>query len=624
MKWQFSPQLPGQVETEVTQRDQFSNDEVEISETIVRESVQNSLDAAVHDPSQVHMTFRLLDEADGLESDFLRSLFDGQLKHAKIGGLDTSGINFDKPRALVIEDFGTRGLTGSTNSIDDDNFSDFWRRHGKSHKTGKSRGRWGLGKLVYSTSSELGVFFGATVRCDDPAVQIMGQTVLNLRTVEDRKYPPHAFFADIEGEDNIFTTIPVPLKSEELVEQFQSQFSLERKGSSGLSIIIPFPNRDFRLDSMIGVAIVNYFYPLITGQLVLQFNEQVINAENIRELAHIYAAESFQDIDILFDFIEAANAIGPEEILTLKASWADDEKLDADDIEEEDLERIQVQFASGKLVGMILPITIKEKDGAVKESEFRVFIQRPENLSLGRDLYVRGGLTLPGEAKFRGRKALGAMVAEEEVICSFLGDAENAAHTKWVGNAEKLKKNYQNPQPKLKVIRNAVLNLYDLLAADAEETDELALGSFFWADEPQSKKPGKSPRTPKPPTIEPPKPRPKYFDIYEVKGGFTLKALDDADPMKFPRLVTLTVAYDVNSGNPFKKYSPHDFRLDKNVSVSVSLDNTTGSILERKDNRIKLRIEKPPFQLMAIGFDENRDVKVKMESEEAQDNAKDD
>ena len=624
MKWQFSPQLPGQVETEVTQRDQFSNDEVEISETIVRESVQNSLDAAIHDPSQIHMTFRLLDETHGLKGDFLRSLFDGQVKHAKIAGLDTNGVNFDKPRALVIEDFGTRGLTGSANSIDDDNFSDFWRRHGKSHKTGKSRGRWGLGKLVYSTSSELGVFFGATVRCDDPAVHIMGQTVLNLRTVEDRKYPPHAFFADIEGEDDIFTTIPVPLKDDELVKQFQSQFSLERKGNSGLSIIIPFPNRDFRLESMIGVAIVNYFYPLITGQLVLQFNEQVINAENIRELAHIYAAESFQDIDILFDFIEAANAIGPEEILTLKASWADDEKLDADDIEEEDLERIQEQFASGKLVGMILPITIKEKDGAVKESEFRVFIQRPENLSLGRDLYVRGGLTLPGEAKFRGRKALGAMVAEEEVICSFLGDAENAAHTKWVGNAEKLKKNYQNPQPKLKVIRNAVLNLYDLLAADAEETDELALGSFFWADEPQSKKPGKSPRAPKPPTIEPPKPRPKYFDIYEVKGGFTLKALDDADPMKFPRLVTLTVAYDVNSGNPFKKYSPHDFRLDKNVSVSVSLNKTTGSILELKDNRIKLRIEKPPFQLMAIGFDENRDVKVKMESEEAQDNAKDD
>ncbi len=50
MKWHFSPQLPDQVETEIIQRDQFNNDEVDMSETIVREAVQNSLDAAVDDP----------------------------------------------------------------------------------------------------------------------------------------------------------------------------------------------------------------------------------------------------------------------------------------------------------------------------------------------------------------------------------------------------------------------------------------------------------------------------------------------------------------------------------------------------------------------------------------------
>ena len=44
MKWYFSAQLPGQVETEAAQRDRFSNDEVEISETIVLEAVQNSLE----------------------------------------------------------------------------------------------------------------------------------------------------------------------------------------------------------------------------------------------------------------------------------------------------------------------------------------------------------------------------------------------------------------------------------------------------------------------------------------------------------------------------------------------------------------------------------------------------
>lgn len=65
MKWHFSPQLPGQVETEVTQRDQFSNDEVELAETIVREAVQNSLDAAVDDPANIRVTFKWLDKSKG-------------------------------------------------------------------------------------------------------------------------------------------------------------------------------------------------------------------------------------------------------------------------------------------------------------------------------------------------------------------------------------------------------------------------------------------------------------------------------------------------------------------------------------------------------------------------------
>ncbi|MDZ7685367.1 MAG: hypothetical protein U5O39_10535 [Gammaproteobacteria bacterium] len=140
------------VETEVTQRDQFKNDEIELAEALVRESIQNSLDAALAG-EQVTVRYRLL--SAGLDAEFQRSLFDGQLDHAVSAGLPLEEIEFERPSALVIEDFGTKGLTGSVSEKDSDNFSDFWRRHGKSHKTGKSQGRWGLGKLVYSTSSQL-------------------------------------------------------------------------------------------------------------------------------------------------------------------------------------------------------------------------------------------------------------------------------------------------------------------------------------------------------------------------------------------------------------------------------------------------------------------------------------
>jgi hypothetical protein len=57
------------VEQDITQRDQFSNDDVSLSETIIRESVQNSLDASSGDESAVRVTYRWLTTSDGLDRD---------------------------------------------------------------------------------------------------------------------------------------------------------------------------------------------------------------------------------------------------------------------------------------------------------------------------------------------------------------------------------------------------------------------------------------------------------------------------------------------------------------------------------------------------------------------------
>ena len=611
MKWYFSPQLPGQVETEVTQRDQFSNDEVQLSETIVRESIQNSLDAADGENSQVIVSFRWIDKSDGLESGFIRQIFDGQLAHAKEAGLNVDIIDFNQPLALVIEDFGTKGLTGSVKEKDDDNFSDFWRRHGKSHKTGKSRGRWGLGKLVYSTTSQLGVFFGATIRSGDPQLQVMGQTVLNLRKVDGKEYPPHGFFADVEGDD-IFTQMPVPLNDANLVEQFVKQFSLEREDKSGLSVIIPFPNPDFNREAMIGVAIANYFYPIITGQLMLQFNNSSITSDNIRRLAHEHSNKSFNDIDTLFDFIEEAHATSIANMLELKSSWADDQLLSEDDFDEADLEIIREKFTNGELVALRLPVSLKKKDGTLLQTAFSVFLKRPAQLDKGIDLYVRGGLTLPGETKFKERKALGAMIAEDEDICSFLGDAENAAHTQWIASAEKVRRNYQSPDKTVKVIKHAVVQLYDLLADVVEEIDEEALRSFFWTEEPEGT--GKRKKRKKTPIDipPPPEPRPKDFRIAEVKDGFSVASTTNADPERFPQNIRIEVAYDVASGNPWKKYSPLDFKLGKNSGIDVIMTKDKANVTSIKENLIRLEVYELPFKLIAKGFDVNRDLKIKV------------
>ena len=612
MKWHF-PRLPSdQVETEITQRDQFNNDEVELSETIVREAIQNSLDAAKND-SLVKVKFSFLDVGNGLSPGCFVNLLKLQEDHAIASGLDLSMIDHDSPSALIIEDFGTIGLTGSTISKDKDNFTDFWRRHGKSHKHGKNRGRWGLGKLVYSCTSNAGVFFGITNREGDEQSHLMGQTVLNLHTYQDKSHPPHAFFCDLLNEDDPIEVFPIPIQDDVFVEDFKEKFQLDRKSESGLSIVIPFPDN---LDSqrMIGITIANYFYPIITKKLEVQINQIVVDSENIRELAHRFASKSFAQLDILFDFIEQASSTPPSKLLKMNPSWCDDEKLGSIDFEPEVLEQIRERFGNGELVALELPITLTKKDDSTVETSFSVFIKRPSDLEKGVDLYVRGGLTLPSESKFKERRALAVLVAEEEQICAFLGDAENAAHTQWTSNTEKLRKNYKNNQAQITLIKKALIHLYDLLADIVEEKDEDALAGFFWFDEPNSPKPKPKPKPKPTPKPEPPQPpvlpsKKRKINLTKQKEGFSIQADEGLVDEDLPKEINVTLGYEVSKGDAFKSWDIYDFELGKDIRIS-----TSGGVEDKGSSgqKMTLNITSRHFFVEVTGFDKNRDLKIKL------------
>jgi len=242
-----------------------------------------------------------------------------------------------------------------------------------------------------------------TVREGDPDAWLMGQSVLDLHTLE---YPPHAYFSEMRGSD-IQDMIPVPTNDAGYIAEFSRQFGLSRNGEPGLSIAIPFPHESLSPEKMLGVAIVNYFYPILTGKLVMEFNGQVLDAKNVRQLAHEHAGGKIPDIDELFGFIEETSRVLEDgALLSLREGWVDDVRLDEDDFEPEDLERLRADFSEGRLVGVRLPLKVKVKPGRkVLDTEFHVFVKRPDGITKGADLYVRGGLTLP--AHFSGmRKTL--------------------------------------------------------------------------------------------------------------------------------------------------------------------------------------------------------------------------
>ncbi len=609
MYWQFRNVHPDEVETEITQRDQFRNDEVDLSDTLVREAVQNSLDAQADD-QRVEVCFRILEDENAPDAEFLRSLFETQLDHANAAGLSASEVAGGPASVLIIEDFGTTGLSGATDLKDTNHFSDFWRRHGKSHKSGKSGGRWGLGKLVYSYSSEIGAFFGVTVRIGDSTQYLMGQTVLNTHTLNGSEFAPHGFFAKIKSKDPQ-KGLQIPLSEEGVVGQMAESFQLERSDKAGLSVVIPYPrHEEIDRKKMIGVGVTNYYFPILTEQLTLRFDDVQVDKSTLREVFSEHAPDKIKDADRLFDFVEAAHSLSEDEYYALDTDWYSDWKLTEEDFDEDILESIRDRFAEHELVAIRLKVSIRQKDGTDSPSFVDLFLRSDPDLQQGHDLYIRGGITIPGETKFRHRKALGALVARHEPIAGFLGDAENAAHTKWNGRAEKLTSKYKYPSQTLSAIRNSLVQLHDVLAQAVEEEAEDALLDFFWTAGAQPAKKKKSTRTPPPPAEVVVKRRPRVVRVEPTKNGFRLAPTSEAKQAEFPLRCDAAVAYDTRKGNPFRRYEYLDFDLADHGQIGLSSENV--QVVKRTENKLSLILESPGFHAEVSGFDAERDVVVRL------------
>jgi hypothetical protein len=74
--------------------------------------------------------------------------------------------------------------------------------------------------------------------------------------------------------------------------------------------------------------------------------------------------------------------------------------------------------------------------------------------------------------------------------------------------------------------------------------------------------------------------------------------------------VSGVVAYEMRRGNPFKKYDPHDFRLDRDP---VTVKAAGVSNLHCSANRLDFTAALPHFEVDVAGFDLHRDLKVRVE-----------
>jgi hypothetical protein len=601
-RWQF-PVLPADlVEQDPTQRDQFNNDEVGLAGALVREVIQNSTDAPFgNGPVKVRFSRRPMNIE---ETTSLKAMFETLVPHLEACSHPKDALSQPVADILAIEDFNTRGLTGSVNTLDEDNFRNFWRRHGKSGKDGNRGGRWGLGKLVYSSSSRLSCFFGLTRRAGDERALLMGQAVLATHEFDGRRRPAHGFwFCDKSSND-----LQLPLTDTKEVEKLSKLAGFKRTNETGLSIAIPYPASSITEAALIQGVLENYYFPILAGQLVVEVGDTLIDQHTFLSIA------GATKLNVPFGFVAEVS-----QRFESKPDVESSVPVTATGVTEEhilsQLTQLREKLSEGHLVHVRLPVEVRARTGVdagtTQMATFDVFLQNPGIPGDSFSLFVRGALTVPGERRyFSNVAAYGAMVARDGPIASLLGDAENPAHTGWNASAEKLTKRWDRGDIAVKAVRHAPRQLQQLLGGQVEQKDPDALIDFFsLIDENAEPKARKKRKSVKPIILAPQKP--KSLVIRGRNGGFTLVAGPGAQAWAYPCQVRIRCAYDIIGSDPFKRWSPFDFTLDKDELTIELKDAETTS---RKGNVFRLTLKSPNFELDASGFDVNRDLLVEARS----------
>lgn len=597
--WSFAERSQNDVEQEVTETDQFNSETVDLSETLVRESAQNSQDARAGD-APVRIRFDLASPSP----DFIHELAQGLIPR-----LEASG--FGAPLgggAMVIEDFGTTGLTGP---VDDhtstDNFRSFFFRHGGSFKAGSQNGRWGLGKLVFPMSSSSRCFFGLTRRVGEDCAHLLGEAVLRTHHLGGRKYAPHGHFGRMDGGHVL------PVSDPAFIDRFSREFGLHRTTQPGLSVVIPWPAVIPDREELTRLVARNYLWPILSGSLVVDVMGREISRATIATHASGLLPSGF------LDFVEGILNTEPDDLPQLREPvqggggvWEAADAL----VQPDGVDAIRKHFAEGHLTGFRIPVPLGRKQEHVRaRSAIRVFLKKAPDGVKGEALYVRRDITVPDEArKFRSTEVYAAMVADRGEVAEFLADAENPAHTSWNSQAQRLKAGWKYPHQTLSFIRNAPVRLHQLLTTGLEAEVRNALLDFFWIDEPhdqgkgggKDRRKGQVKRAPAPDPL-PPDPKPRRIRIDHEMGGFTVRGEGALARLPLPQTLRLRLGYDVEGGNAVRDWQPYDFNL---IDRGQFRETVSGASVEAENNEIRLEITDPAFGYTLTGFDPNRDLVV--------------
>ena len=405
--WFFPKVEPHQIQGRGLAEDNFAQESRTSLEILIREALQNPLDApAEGHKGPIRVSIRHY-KAEAFDAGSLRKLLPkAYADRLALSGTDAEMPEYDKACILVIEDFGTTGLEGTyENSFADgnrENWNAFWFREGEGAKAAAgSNGRAGQGKITYYRAGAARALFGLTVRQSDGKQLLLGRSSFRrMYTYTGERYLRDAFWCCMNDG------IVLPSTDEGDIEYFRKAFKLQRDSEPGLSLVIPFAI-DFDEKEAIRTVISEYYFPIARGSLEVTIGEKIINADNIRSMADILLPDN-EAIAKKSSFTKGFRAFvhdiidnGNEPVI-LNSGWEGkvSGELKDDAFPEGAAEILRSILGKGEAVRVRCPLKVKPKKKESRSTYIDVYLQLPEDgLERVEEAYIRRDLLIGSEGQ---------------------------------------------------------------------------------------------------------------------------------------------------------------------------------------------------------------------------------
>lgn len=618
--WRFVERDRARKARDPLQAELLSQENFDVAESLVRESIQNSIDARLDTSQPVHV----------------RIFVSGALKHTPIGTGDyfkdfwphvqasnrgghvDASLENQQCRFVVIEDFNTSGLTGdytasSAEPGESNNFYHFLRAEGISGKSEGNLGRWGVGKYVFPKASGINTFFALTRRTSEERTLLIGQSVLENHELEGKEYEPDGWFADFE-EDSGFQ---LPLLDQDLIEAFSKFWAVSRTTETGLSVVVPYIGADFTGQEFKNAVVKSYFGAILAGNLTVEVVQggdgisTLIHAGNLVQIAHTLTGNI---PPALLEYLQLYASIPeiPAENKYVTAPFAGSDKWEKSKLEETTAAEIRQKLEYGQTVQITVPqvLTLK-KPAAQVESSYRVILKYVDGIK-AKAHYIRVGVQVSNAHSSTMPSTLAICLIEDPALVQMLGDAENPAHTTWTDN-DKVKAKYTYAKVVIDNIKQSPHRLRTFVQEALEDEERIVFADIFkvplQADGTigrVSKRKGSRGKNPSPRT-ETTRPAPQKLvavELHDLNGSVEITPTTAGQ--KSLASVDLEFAYDTRKGNPFEKWKPYDFSVSE-----LEVDLNGASVHSASRNRLKLTVTEPEnFRAIVRGFDPKRNLQI--------------